>query len=170
MNNDLAKSILNICKILNKNAVEYLIVGGTAVALHGYFRLSTTISGQTAEKLDFDLWYNSTYDNYFKLLNALNELGQDVSEFKSEKYPNPKKSYFKCEFDHFTLDLLPELKGLVKFHTAYKTKEIVIIQKTEIPFLCYDDLIKTKQINARPKDLLDIEQLKKLRNKNGKPS
>jgi hypothetical protein len=33
-----------------------------------------------------------------------------------------------------------------------------------------NDLAKTKQINARPKDLLDIEQLKKLRNKNDKPS
>ncbi len=160
MGDDLAKSILRICKVLNKNAVEYLIVGGTAVALHGYFRLSTNISGQPSEKLDFDFWYHSTYNNYFKLLNALSELGQDVSVFKNEKSPNPKTSYFKCELDQFTLDFLPELKGLIKFSAAYKTKEIVTIQKIEIPFLKYNDLVKTKQVNARPKDIIDIEQLK----------
>jgi hypothetical protein len=50
------------------HSVEYLVVGGTAVALHGYFRQSHDPSGQLMEKHDLDFWYNPTYDNYFKLL------------------------------------------------------------------------------------------------------
>jgi len=77
MEDSLANSILNVCKILNKHSVEYLIVGGTAVALHGYFRLSRQSSGLLTEKYDLDFWYNSSYENYFKLLDALEDLGQD---------------------------------------------------------------------------------------------
>lgn len=75
MENNLAKSILHICKTLNKHLVEYIIVGGTAVALHGYFRRSLDWAGELTEKPDLDFWYNPTYGNYFKLLNALEELG-----------------------------------------------------------------------------------------------
>jgi hypothetical protein len=56
------------------------------------------VAGKIAEKPDLDFWYNPTYDNYFKLLNALEELGQDVTRFKDEQTPNPKKSFFRYEF------------------------------------------------------------------------
>lgn len=113
MNSNLTESILNVCKILNKYSVQYLIAGGTAVALHGYIRMSLHSSGLPAGKYDLDFWYNPVYGNYFSLLNALEELGQNVSEFKEEIAPNPRKSYFRLEFEKFTLDFLPELKDLV---------------------------------------------------------
>jgi hypothetical protein len=40
MDSNLSNSILTVCKVLNKHSVQYMIVGGTAVALHGYFRQS----------------------------------------------------------------------------------------------------------------------------------
>lgn len=45
MEGSLADSILHVCKVLNKHSVEYLLIGGTAVALHGYYRLSRQTSG-----------------------------------------------------------------------------------------------------------------------------
>ena len=51
MENSLIESVLNVCKILNNHSVEYLIVGGTAVALHGYYRQSHTSSGRLAENM-----------------------------------------------------------------------------------------------------------------------
>lgn len=50
MESNLADNILSVCKALNKFSVEYIIVGGTAVALHGYFRRSMNIAGEIAEK------------------------------------------------------------------------------------------------------------------------
>ena len=159
MNKNIAENILMVCNALTKYSVEYLIVGGTAVAVHGYFRWSYDQAGSLAEKYDLDIWYNPTYDNYFKLLDALEELGQNVSEFKAEKTPDPKRSFFKLEMEKFTLDFLPKLKGLTKFQLSFNKREIVNFKGTNILVISFDDLIKDKEKNARPKDLNDIKQL-----------
>jgi len=62
MEGSLADSILHVCKVLNKHSVEYLLIGGTAVALHGYYRFSRQTSGEVTEKHDLDFWYNSNYN------------------------------------------------------------------------------------------------------------
>ena len=72
----------------------------------------------------------------------------------------------RYEFEKFTLDFLPELTASLKFRSAYKRKEIVLLSDTEIPFLNLEDLIADKQTNARPKDIRDIEQLNIHRRKN----
>lgn len=165
MKKNLTEDILQVCRILNKNAVQYLIVGGTAVAFHGYFRWSQNPSGGPAEKFDLDIWYNPTYDNYFKLLNALADLGQDVREFFEEQSPNPLKSYFRFDLDKFTLDFLPKLKGLAKFMQSYEKRETTTLKGIGIPFIGLDELLQDKAVNARPKDLIDIKQLKSIRKK-----
>ena len=159
MESSLIDNILTVCRTLNKFSVEYMIVGGTAVALHGYYRHSMNAAGERAEKPDLDFWYNPNYDNYFRLLNALEELGQDVTKFKKEKTPNPKKSFFRYEFEKFTLDFLPELKVSLRFRLAFNRKEIVTLNDTEIPFISYGDLVSDKKANARGKDITDIKQL-----------
>lgn len=163
MDSNLSNGILTFCRALNKHAVHYLIVGGTAVALHGYFRRSINMEGVITDKPDLDFWYNPIYDNYFNLLNAFEELGQDVTEFRQEQSPDPKKSFFKFEFDNFTADFLPELKALLQFRACFERKEIVNLFETDIPFISYNDLIEDKKTNARPKDLTDIEELKNTR-------
>jgi hypothetical protein len=160
MNDNALGSLVAVCSILNKHAAEYLVVGGSAVILHGYFRYSTNAAGILADKPDLDFWYNPTYSNYFKILKVLEELGQNVSKFKAEQSPNPEKSFFRYEFEQFTLDLLSNLKAPLKFNTAFVNKETVVFSEIEIPFLNLDDLIADKAANARPKDLADIEQLK----------
>ena len=163
MDSNLTNSILNVCKILNKHAVEYLLVGGTAVALHGFFRWSLSASGQPAEKHDLDFWYNPTYNNYFNLLAAFEELGQDMQRYKEEQIPNPKKSFFRMEFDDFTMDFLPELIGLSKFSQSFTNKQTFTLNAVEVYFINMVDLIINKEATGRPKDIIDIQELK-LRN------
>ncbi|MET4105003.1 hypothetical protein [Hymenobacter sp. UYP22] len=165
MESNLLKSIARVCLALQENSVDYMIVGGAAVALHGYFRHSMLPSGAVAAKPDLDFWYNPSYTNYFNLLNALEVLGQDVSSFRNEQEPNPRKSFFKYEFEDFTLDLLPELKSLMRFSAAFAKREIVDLGGVEVAFIGYEDLLTDKATSARPKDLTDIEELK---NKRGK--
>ncbi len=112
MDNKQINCILNLCKILYKHKVEYLIVGGTAVSYYGFNRISTESSGKPLEKYDLDFWYNPNYENYFNLLNAIEELGIDVSKHKKEVAPKPKESYFKYKFDIFNVDFLPVILGL----------------------------------------------------------
>jgi hypothetical protein len=160
MNNNLTEVIVRICSILNKHGVQYLIVGGTAVALHGYFRASTNQEGFKSDKPDLDCWYNPTYDNYFRLLNALEDLGEDVRDFKKEQTPNPKSSFFKFSFQDFTLDLLPQIKAPLKFFSSYSKREIVKLNGIDIPFINFEDLIEDKNATARKKDVDDIRNLK----------
>ena len=102
-----------------------MLVGGTAVALNGYYRHSINISGELTDKPDIDIWYNPTYDNYFNILKVMEELGQDITEFKNEQTPDPRKSFFKLDFEDFTLDLLPEIKAPIKFAEANQRKETI---------------------------------------------
>lgn len=160
MDNKLISALLTVCSVLNKHDVDYIVVGGIAVALHGYFRRSIASDGVVADKVDLDIWYSPTYSNYFKVLKALEELGQDVTKHKEERTPNPKRSFFRYVFEDFTLDLLPELKAPLRFGTAFANRENAALGEVSIPFIGFDDLLLDKAANARPKDLADIEQLK----------
>jgi hypothetical protein len=163
MENNLKNSLLTVCKLLEKHNVQYILIGGTAVALNGYYRHSINIAGEIADKPDIDNWYNPTYENYFNILKVMDELGQDVTEFRNEQSPNPRKSFFKLIFEEFTLDILPEIKAAIKFFEANKRKETVEFEETQIHFMSYWDLIEDKKATARRKDLEDIEQLKKIK-------
>lgn len=57
-------------ELLAKNKVEYLIVGGYAVGIHGYPRYTG----------DLDVWVNPTEQNSTLVLNAVDEFG--FSSFK----------------------------------------------------------------------------------------
>ena len=160
MEQNLKISLLTICKLLDKFKVKYMLVGGTAVALHGYYRHSTNSDGDLIEKPDVDIWYKPTYENYFSILKVIEGLGQDITEFKNESTPNPQKSYFRLDFDNFSVDLLPEIKAAIKFQDADKRKETIVLESTQIHFMSYPDLIKDKEETGRKKDLEDIKQLK----------
>jgi predicted nucleotidyltransferase len=54
---------------LNDNEVEYVLVGGMAVILHGYVRRTG----------DMDVWVNKTEDNYKKLTKAFKQFGMKYS-------------------------------------------------------------------------------------------
>lgn len=160
----MANNLIDICTILNKHQVQYLVIGGFAVGLHGYSRMTTDNYGKTLAKQDYDFWYNPSYENYFNLLNALEKLGEDVSKYRKDQTPNTLKSFFKLKFDKFTLDFLPIIIGLEKFTSSFEKKEVVKVERTEINFICFEDLIKNKQATARPKDINDIKHLNKLNN------
>lgn len=168
MEDNLKVTLLTLCKLLEKYHVQYILVGGTAVALNGYYRHSINVSGELTDKPDIDIWYNPTSENYFNILKIIEELGQDISEFKNEQSPNPKKSFFKLDFDSFTLDVLPAIKADIKFFDANQRKETVEVDETQIYFLNYFDLIEDKKATARKKDLDDIEQLKKIKDREQK--
>jgi uncharacterized protein (DUF1330 family) len=75
MKDNLRDSLLTVCKLLEKYGLQYILVGGTAVALNGYYRLSINIAGELTDKPDIDVWYNPTYENYFNILKVMEELG-----------------------------------------------------------------------------------------------
>ncbi len=61
----LSKDFKEFIESLNANRVRYLVVGGYAVALHGYPRYTK----------DLDVWIEPTAQNAQNVLNALTEFG-----------------------------------------------------------------------------------------------
>jgi hypothetical protein len=61
----LAKDLREFIELLNSNGVEYLIVGGHAVAFHGYPRFTG----------DIDIFVRASADNAAKVLSALDAFG-----------------------------------------------------------------------------------------------
>jgi len=57
---ELQKEILRICAALNRKGVKYVVVGGCAVILHGYYRTT----------YDIDLLLNSSPENISRLKKA----------------------------------------------------------------------------------------------------
>lgn len=163
METSLEKSILSICELLHKHHVQYMIIGGTAVALNGYYRHSVNPDGSIIEKPDIDIWYSPTYGNYYKILDVLKDLDQDIAAFEEEQTPDPLKSFFKIDFPGFNLDLLPRVKADIKFRTAHERKETIKMNDIYIHFMNYIDLIEDKKVMARAQDIEDIKQLQKRR-------
>jgi len=162
MEDNLIENVLKVCAILKKHNVEYLIVGGTALAFHGHYRMTRMSNDLPVNKHDFDFWYNPSYENYFKLLDAFEELGINVTEFKMEQAPNPKRSFFTHHFEEFKVDFLPEILGLDKFSNSFSSKTTSVVSGTEIYIISKKDLIKSKETTARKKDQVDINELKAL--------
>lgn len=168
MYNDFTKHILRVCKSLNDFNVEFIIVGGTASGFHGYYRMTLDYYGIPTEKHDFDFWFNPTYENYFNILKAMKSLGKDTSSLENETAPNPKKSFLKFDFDEFKIDFLPEIKGLDSYYKSFTTSSYSKVDSVEFKILSLDDLIKAKEFDSRPKDLSDLEELRKLKNQQNK--
>jgi hypothetical protein len=165
MQSSFIQHILEVCKTLNEYSVEYLIIGGTSVGFHGYYRDTTDGLGRVLGKHDFDFWFNPTLENYQNILKAIRALGKDVSRLENESAANPKKSFLRFEFEEFKIDFLPEVTGLKSFGKSFSTKHQSKVNDIIINILSLDDLIAAKEVNPRPKDLEDILQLKRIRDK-----
>ena len=73
------RDFLDFIDALNKAQVEYMLVGGYAVVLHGYIRSTA----------DMDVWVNKTSANYEKLMKAFKLFGAPLfseQEFLGEKF------------------------------------------------------------------------------------
>jgi len=66
---------------LNNQGVEYILVGGFSVIIHGYPRTTG----------DMDLWVRKTENNYIKLVKAFYEFGMPVFDMTQENFLNHKE-------------------------------------------------------------------------------
>ena len=70
---------VDFLKALHNQKVEYLLVGGYAVILHGYIRSTA----------DMDIWVNRTRENYMRIKKEYAEFGAPIFP-ESEFFENEK--------------------------------------------------------------------------------
>jgi hypothetical protein len=139
----------DLIQSLNNNDVDYIVVGGYAVILHGYRRTTG----------DIDIWINRTKENYKKLLKAYYEFGLHVGDMTEEKFLSGNDAdVFSYGRPPVSIDILIKLKG-VEFKDAFAQAQIFNEEGLLIKYLHLSNLIEAKKAAGRYKDLDDIEKL-----------
>ena len=140
---------LDFIKLLNKHQVEYMVVGGYAVGLHGYPRYTG----------DLDIWINISDSNADKMLIALNDFGVKIEGLTKNDFlrENPMSGvHFGRE--PLRIDILNSIDG-VKFEECYSQKQVTKFEGVTIHYIHFKDLKKNKLSTGRSKDKADIEEL-----------
>jgi Nucleotidyl transferase of unknown function (DUF2204) len=136
-------------KALNENKVNYILVGGYAVVLHGYPRTTG----------DMDLWVERTLENYRKLEKAFAQFGMPVFDMNEQNFlSHPVWDVFTFGNPPVAIDIMTRLEGL-DFNTAFDRSVIFEDEELEIRTIHKNDLILLKRSAGRSKDLNDLENL-----------
>jgi hypothetical protein len=145
----LTEDYQDIIEIFNKHKVKFLIAGAYAMSKVGYSRST----------YDIDLWIDKTKQNAINIFYALDEFGVsfkiDPDDFLA---PN---SVLQIGVEPNRIDILTDIDGLT-FKEAWENRQLVTFDNLEAYTLEINDLIKNKAATNRPKDKLDLVQLKEL--------
>jgi hypothetical protein len=134
---------------LNNNEVEYILVGGYSVILHGYSRTTG----------DLDIWVNKEKGNYLKLVKAFKEFKMPVFDMTEGNFlKNPALNVFTFGRPPSSIDIMTDVKGL-DFNETFKTSQIVQVEDLKVRLIERNQLLKAKRAAGRHKDLDDIENL-----------
>lgn len=143
----LSKDFKEFVELLNSNAVEYLIVGGYALAVHGQPRYTG----------DLDIWLGTSVKNIERVLKALSQFGFGSLGLKPGDFQEPG-AMIQLGYPPVRIDLLTSIDG-VAFDDAYPRRQVVSIAGLPLPILSLDDFKANKRASGRPKDIADLDSL-----------
>ena len=156
---------------MNEYGLPYLVIGGIAVNLHGYIRST----------LDLDLVILLDNNNTNIFVRIVEELGfKPVVPVSIQDFTNPEKrrEWLNCRnmqafsvqnpnnpIEH--IDVLIDDK--IDFNKLYSRRIIADCGVLKISLVSLEDLIELKKASSRPRDLIDIKALERIKElKNGK--
>lgn len=133
-------------ELLSAHRVDYLVVGGYALAAHGHPRYTG----------DIDFWVRPDHANLLRLLAVLDDFGftslrLKVSDFDAE-------SVVQLGQPPRRIDLLTRIDG-VEFDTCFARREQVDFAGTRLNIIGLPDFKINKRATGRLKDLADLESL-----------
>jgi len=146
----LNRNFQGFVKLLNARGVKYLVVGGYAVAFHGFPRYTG----------DIDFLVAPTCDNAEKIVQVFSDFG----------FPNSAAVNYFLEPDANVafgeppqrIHLLTGIAG-VTFDECYASRQYFENEGEKIPFIGIDALIRAKEALKRDQDELDLKRLRRLR-------
>jgi predicted nucleotidyltransferase len=137
--------------LLAKHGVEYLVVGGYAVGFHGFPRYTG----------ELDLFVAISKRNASGLVAAFSEFGfSDIGLMESD-FLEPE-TIVEIGREPLKVQVLTGIDG-VAFDACYRRRVDFDDGQAAIPFISLDDLIANKAAAPRPKDKIDLDELRRLR-------
>ena len=147
------RDLKEFIELMNSNGVEYVVVGGHAVAYHGYPRFTG----------DLDFFVRPAAENGARIIAVLRSFGfVDTADLESTLVEPGKVVQIGRPPNR--IDLLTGISG-VSFQEALATSVAAEIDGLPVRMIGFDSLLQNKSASGRPKDLADLEQLKKTRDR-----
>ena len=131
----------------NKHKVEYLIVGGYALAFHGAPRFTG----------DMDLFVRPVRENAERILAALNEFGFGSLDLSENDFTTPGK-VIQLGAPSIRIDIITSISGL-SWEKADMGKVPGQYGRTPVCFISREDFIANKKATGRKRDAADVEAL-----------
>jgi hypothetical protein len=134
-------------RLLNASRVEYLLVGGYAVGLHGYPRSTA----------DLDIWIQTTPDNAARLVAAVDAFGFNLPELQPALFLDPRR-IVRFGVPPFRIEIMTSIDG-VQFDACRSRAVNFDLGGVIVPVISLADLKVNKRAAGRYKDLADLENL-----------
>lgn len=145
----LAKDFEDFLELLNKHKVEYMVVGGYALAFHGKPRHTG----------DLDIWINITTKNARSMVQVVKEFGMQSLGLEEADFLRP--GYItQIGYPPLRIDILNHIDGL-EFKEAKKEMQIIDADGLSVRYIGLHDFVKNKLASGRPQDLSDIKEIQK---------
>jgi len=143
----LSRDVREFISLLNSHGVEYLVVGGYAVAYHGHPRLTGGI----------DFWVRPSEDNARRLLAVLDASGFAGLGIGLGDLVTPGK-VVQLGLPPNRIDLVTAIAG-VDFDAAWSNLIAAQLDGLAVAVVGYADLLKNKRAVGRARDLADVEEI-----------
>jgi hypothetical protein len=147
----LSEDLRAFLRLLTASEVDFMLVGGYAVALHGFPRATA----------DLDVWINTNPLNVERVLAALREFGFTPDAQAAQALGTPGK-VLRMGYPPARIEILTAPAGVeyALCRPRAVTKDALGVP---VPTIGLDDLIANKRAAGRTKDLLDAEELERIR-------
>ena len=143
------QDVLQVVKYLDEAGADYALVGGYAIAAHGFNRFSE----------DIDILVDASAENATRWVAALSRLPDGAArELAAERDVFARDNRYAIRInDEITIDVMPSIAG----YSWDEMKSHIIRREIDgiaVPLLDLEGLLKTKQ-GLRPKDQQDARVL-----------
>jgi predicted nucleotidyltransferase len=143
----LPQDFKDFLRLLDAEGVEYLLIGGYAVAYHGFPRATE----------DIDLWVASSPQNADRIVKVLKQFGFDLPELQPDLFLKAD-SIVRMGVPPLRIELSTTISG-VTFDESYMARVTETIDGIAVSIINLADLKKNKQASGRHQDLADLERL-----------
>lgn len=143
----LNKDFKEFAGLLNSTGVEYLVIGGYALAAHGHPRYTG----------DLDIWLRRSPENAKKLIQVLDAFGFGSLGLTEADFLRPD-AVVQLGYPPARIDLIAAIDG-VSFDECYPNRVEVASDGVNLPFIGLRDFRANKSAAGRPKDLADLHEL-----------
>jgi len=134
-------------QLLNSKEVDYLVIGGYAVAYHGYPRATG----------DIDIWIAINPQNAKKAIEAIKEFGFNDPHLTEDIFLR-EEQVIRMGVPPLRIEVLTSISG-VDFKSCYANRVVETIDNIEISLISLKHLKQNKKASGRYKDLNDLENL-----------